>query len=456
MVNRTTKGLDAISAASSRMKKDGVQFILSQFVDINGVPKAKMVPLSEFENLMTSGVGFAGFAVSTEMGQQPHQPDLVTIPDVKTMTVLPWRKNTAWFAANLYVEGRPWPYCTRSILKNYLERLKSERGMELKTGIEPEFYLVRREPERGAIRPYDEAESVAKPCYDLKLLNRNLEFLQTLNNYLNELGWHSEAADHEDGPGQYEVNLRFDDALATADKYTFFKIAVSSLAASIGAIASFMPKPFTNRTGNGAHFHLSLWQDGANLFPDPKDTQRLGLSKTAYHFVGGLIKHAKAYIALSAPTVNSYKRLVAGGSASGATWAPVYISYGGNNRTQMIRVASGDHIEDRTPDSSCNPYLASVAMLAAGLDGIDNKLDPGQPNRENMYRMSERDLEDRGIEVLPATLDDALSELEKDDVILDALGRDFAGYYIAMKRREWNEYHSTVSQWEIDRYLAYL
>ena len=437
------------------MKEKGVEFVLSQFVDLNGVPKAKMVPVSEFESLAVNGVGFAGFAVSTEMGQQPNQPDLVTIPDLDTMAVLPWRKNTALFAANLYVEGATWPYCTRTILTRYLNKVKRKHGLSFLTGIEPEFYLVRREP-GGRVQPLDDIETVAKPCYDLKLLGRNLDFLQTLNNYLNELGWHSEAADHEDGPAQYEVNLRYDDAVRTADKYTILKLAVSYLANQQGAMACFMPKPFSNRTGNGAHFHMSLWKGGKNLFPDRSDPRGLGLSETAYHFIGGLLKHAKAYIALSAPTVNSYKRLVAGGSASGATWAPVYISYGGNNRTQMIRVASGEHIEDRTPDSACNPYLASAAMLAAGIDGIENRIDPGKMNRENMYRMSEEALEKSSIGVLPSTLSDALDELERDDVIIDALGKEFAAYYIKMKRREWKEYHNSVSQWEIDRYLTYL
>jgi glutamine synthetase len=267
------------SSAARTLKSKGIQFVLSQFVDINGVPKAKMVPVSEFENLVTNGVGFAGYAVSTEMGQQPHQPDLITIPDLNTMAVLPWRKNTAWFAANLYVEGKSWPYCTRTILKSFLQKVKKERGLSFKTGIEPEFYVVRREG--GKIQAYDDVETIAKPCYDLKLLGRNLDFLQTLNNYFNELGWHSEAADHEDGPAQYEVNIRYDDALASCDKYTFIKFAVSYLAGTLGAVASFMPKPFTNRTGNGAHFHMSLWEGAKNVFADTKDPQKLALSKTA-------------------------------------------------------------------------------------------------------------------------------------------------------------------------------
>jgi glutamine synthetase len=443
-----------IPGTLKRLQQKKVKFVLSQFVDLNGVPKAKMVPIEEFENLARNGVGFAGYAISTEMGQSPAEPDLVSIPDLKTMTVLPWRQNTASFAANLYVQGSPWKYCSRTILRNYLGRLSKERGMTFKTGIEPEFYLVRKEG--NSVRLIDDVEDVAKPCYDVKLLNRRMDFLQTLNEYLDALGWRSEATDHEDGPGQYEVNLRYDDALASCDKYTFFKVAVSQLASQIGAIASFMPKPFTNRTGNGAHFHMSLWKGDTNLFTDAHDRRGLGLSQTAYHFIGGLLKHAKAYIALTAPTVNSYKRLVAGGSASGTTWAPVYISYGANNRTQMIRVSSGEHLEDRTIDSACNPYLATVAVLAAGLDGIDKRIDPGPVNKENMYRISEEERETRGIGVLPTSLLEAINALEKDDVIKKAIGMDFAELYIKLKRKEWSEYHSTVSQWEIDRYLTYL
>jgi glutamine synthetase len=436
-----------------KLQAKGVRFILAQFVDINGVPKAKMVPISQFENLARNGVGFAGFAVSTEMGQGPHQPDLFAVPDLNTMTILPWRENTARFASNLFVEGKMWPFCTRTILGNFLQKVSRERGFTPKVGIEPEFYLLKKDG--PGLATFDEEDST-KPCYDLKLLGKRMDFLQTLNDYLDGLGWESEATDHEDGPSQFEVNFRFSEALSACDKYVFFKFAVSHLAAEIGAIASFMPKPFTNRTGNGAHTHLSLWRGGKNLFPDSRDPQGLGLSKTAYHFIGGLLKHARAYIALSAPTINSYKRLVAGGSASGATWAPVYLTYGGNNRTQMIRIASGEHIEDRTVDSSCNPYLALTAILASGLDGIDNKIDPGPVNRENMYKLTGDELRARGIGVLPSNLVEAVNELERDRVIVDALGKEFVGYYADMKRREWSEYHNTVSQWEVNRYLTYL
>jgi glutamine synthetase len=442
-----------IAETLKRLQESNVGFVLAQFVDINGAPKAKMVPVSEFENLARNGVGFAGFAVSTEMGQSPHQPDLVTIPDLSTMAVLPWKKNTAWFAANILVEGKQWPYCPRTILQNYLQKVGDERGLTFKVGIEPEFYLLRKEGQ--SIQVFDEPEATTKPCYDLKLLSKRMEFLQTLSDYLDELGWHGEAADHEDGPSQFEINLRYNEALKTCDRHTFFKFAVSYLASQIGAIASFMPKPFTNKPGNGAHLHMSLWKEGRNLFPDKGDPQGLGISETGYHFIGGLLKHARAYVALSAPTVNSYKRLVAGGSTTGTTWAPVYVTYGGNNRTQMIRVSSGDHLEDRTADAAFNPYLALTAILAAGLDGIENRIDPGPMNRDNMYKVTEDDLRRRGIELLPSNLYEAVTELEKDRVIADALGNEFTEYYVRMKKREWSEYHSVVSQWETDRYLTY-
>jgi glutamine synthetase len=453
----TSRRDDEIEKTLKVLQEKNIHFVVSQFVDINGVPKAKMVPISRFKSLALNGVGFAGYAVSTEMGQSPHEPDIVTIPDLTTLTVLPWKTNTARFAANVFVEGKPWPFCTRTILQNFVRKVRSDRGLMFKVGIEPEFFLLKRGNE-NTLEVLNEADAVSKPCYDLKLLSRYMDFLQLLNNHLNDIGWESEATDQEDAPGQFEVNMRFDDALKTADKYVFFKYMVASLASQLGAVASFMPKPFANRTGNGAHFHMSLWEVNGmkNLFPDPNDPKGLGLSKIAYYFIGGLLKHAKAYIALTAPTVNSYKRLIASGSASGSTWAPVYITYGGNNRTQMIRVSSGEHIEDRTADSSCNPYLGATAILAAGLDGIDNKIDPGPMNRDNMYRVAEEDLEKRGIEILPTNLKEAAQELAKDNVIRDAIGKRFTEYYVKMKEREWSEYHNTVTQWEIDRYLNYL
>src|SRR5437870_4046021 len=301
-------------------------------------------------------------------------------------------------------------------------------------------------------------DDLVKPCYDLKGLTRNYDFLRTVSNYVNKLGWGNYANDHEDANGQFEQNFTYTNALSSCDRAIFFRYMVHTLAQKQGLLATFMPKPFTDLTGNGCHFHMSLWDGDTNLFLDEDDPRGLGLSELAYHFIGGLKKHAKAYIAVTAPTVNSYKRLKHGTTTSGATWAPVYISYGYNNRTQMLRIPGPGRVEDRTIDGSCNPYLAATVMLAAGMDGIQNKLDPGEPRAGNLYTTSGAELEKEGIELLPANLLDATRELERDDVLREALGEardeDYVDYFIRVKRDEWTNYHEQVTPWEIKEYLT--
>ena len=289
-------------------------------------------------------------------------------------------------------------------------------------------------------------------------LTRRYEHLTTVSRYCNGLGWGNYANDHEDANGQFEQNFTYDDALVSCDRAIFFRYMVHTLAEQGGMIATFMPKPFTHLTGNGCHFHMSLWDGDTNLFLDQGDPRGLGLSETAYHFIGGLTKHARAYSAVTAPTVNSYKRLKLGTTSSGATWSPVWISYGYNNRTQMLRIPGPGRVEDRTIDGSCNPYLAAAAVLAAGLDGIENKLDAGEPNSENLYDFSYEELTRRGLTSLPANLLDAIGELEADDVLRSALGRgrdeDYLDYYARVKRDEWFRYHEQVTPWEIREYLT--
>jgi glutamine synthetase len=293
----------------------------------------------------------------------------------------------------------------------------------------------------------------------MRALTRNLDFVSEVSQAVTKLGWDNYATDHEDANGQFEQNFHFADALTTCDRAVFYRYMVETLAQQRGLIATFMPKPFSNLTGNGCHFHVSLWRDGENAFErDPSDDPRgLGLSEIAYQFIAGLKAHAKAYIALTAPTVNSYKRLVIGAPTSGATWAPAYISYGYNNRTQMLRVPEAGRIEDRTVDGSCNPYLGATAMLAAGLDGIERGLDPGDPNSANLYEMNAEQRAAEGIDVLPANLLDATRELERDDVLRKALGTtrdgDYVDYYIKVKQAEWQQEHEQITQWELDRYL---
>jgi glutamine synthetase len=434
----------------------GIEFYFAQFVDLHARPSAKLVPAASLETLLAEGAGFAGFAAG-ELGQLPSDPDIAAIPDISSFTPVPWQQNLARFACDVYVDGEEWPYDPRTILRRQVARARA-KGYELMVGLELEYFLLRQRPD-GALELADPLDTLEKPCYDLKALTRNYEFLTTVSRYVNELGWGNYANDHEDANGQFEQNFTYTDALASCDRAIFFRYLVPTLAQERGLLATFMPKPFGHLTGNGCHFHLSLWDQDRNLFLDENDPRAQGLSELAYHFIGGLKRHAKAYIALTAPTVNSYKRLKLGGTtASGATWSPVYVSYGYNNRTQMLRIPAPGRVEDRTIDGACNPYLAAAAVLAAGLDGIDNRLDPGEPNSGNMYAASEEELARRGIEVLPANLLDATRELERDDVLREALGRgrdeDYLDYYIRVKREEWRRYHEQVTPWEISEYLT--
>src|SRR3954454_24327653 len=351
----------------------GIEFFFAQFVDMHGKPNAKLVPARHLDGLIEDGAGFAGFAAG-DIGQVPSDPDMAAMPDLDSLTVLPWRPSVARFACDVTVEGEPWPYCPRTILRNQMARA-AEKGWEFKLGAELEYFLVRR-TEDGGIEVADRLDTLEQPCYDMRALTRNLDFVSEVSRHVTELGWDNYATDHEDANGQFEQNFDFADALTTADRSVFFRYMVESLAQQRGLIATFMPKPFAHLTGNGCHFHVSLWRDGENVFERSADDDPRGLvlSDDAYHFIGGLKAHAKAYIAVTAPTVTSYKRLVVGAPTSGATWAPAYISYAYNNRTQMLRIPAPGRIEDRTVDGSCNPYLAATVLLAAGLDGIERKL----------------------------------------------------------------------------------
>lgn len=432
------------------------EFLFAQFVDMHGKPNAKLVPASHLDDLFTDGAGFAG-AAAGDIGQGPNDPDLVAIPDPASFTPLPWRTGVARLACDIRVEGEPWNYCPRTILRNQLARA-AELGYEFKIGAELEYFLLRREAD-GTLVVADELDTLEQPCYDMRALSRNLDFVGDVARYVTALGWDNYATDHEDANGQFEQNWEYADALTTCDRAIFFRYMVETLAHERGMLATFMPKPFAHLTGNGCHFHMSLWKDGTNVFaaaPDA-DSHGLGLSKEAYGFLGGLKTHAKAYIALTAPTVNSYKRLVVG-SQSGSAWAPVYISYGRNNRTQMLRIPGPGRIEDRTVDGSCNPYLAATAILAAGLDGIERGLDPGEPTSElNLHALTPDELRRRNIEVLPANLLDATRELESNEVMRRALGscgrEDYLDYFVRIKRNEWESAHNQITEWELRRYL---
>jgi glutamine synthetase len=438
------------------VKDNGIEFLFAQFVDMHGKPSAKLVPAHHIDDLLSDGAGFAGFAAG-DIGQGPDDPDMIAMPDPRSFTILPWQPNVARFACDVQVEGQEWPFCPRTILRHSLARLAGE-GYELKVGAELEYFLIRRR-EDGSIEVADDRDTLDLPCYDMRALTRNLDFVSTVSKAVTGLGWDNYATDHEDANGQFEQNFQYADALTTCDRAVFFRYMVESLAQQRGLIATFMPKPFAHLTGNGCHFHVSMWKDGENVFARDaaEDPRGLGLSELAYNFIGGLKANAKAYIAVTAPTVNSYKRLKVGAPTSGATWAPAYISYGYNNRTQMLRIPDAGRIEDRTVDGSCNPYLAATAMLAAGMDGVTRKLDSGDPNSANLYTMSVEERAAAGIELLPENLLDATRELERNDALRAAFGKtrdgDYVDYFVKVKRSEVQAAHEQITQWELDRYL---
>jgi glutamine synthetase len=444
VVATTVEGVKALVA------EQGIGFFLCSFVEMSGAPKAKLVPATHLDDMTAGSAGFAGFAAG-EIGQGPHDPDMIAIPDFSSLMVVPWRKNLAWVASNIQVNGEAWPYCPRTILQRQLEKA-TRQGYVVNIGVEQEFMLLKRD-EQGGYAPWDALDTLGKPCYDLRALHRNLDVLTTLLTYVQELGWDPYANDHEDANCQFELNYRYADALTTADRHTFFKWMVKTVAEQHGLLATFMPKPFARLTGNGAHCHLSLWgpANETNLFLDEQDEN--GLSQLAYWFMGGVLQHASALAAVTNPLVNSYKRLIRGAPRSGATWAPVYTTYGGSNRTQMIRIPAPGRIENRIVDGAANPYLAFTVLLAAGMDGIERRLDPGKRNDDNLYEVPEEELRRRGIGFLPTTLNEALDCLEGDQVILDALGADYATTYLRAKREEWRQYHLTVSPWETEHYL---
>jgi glutamine synthetase len=442
------------ASARAHLKSLGVNYVLAQFVDIHGVAKAKSVPLAHLETVLTDGAGFAGFAI-WGVGIEPHGPDFMAVGDLRCVSLVPWQPGLARIVCEGHVNGKPWPYDSRVMLRAQLDRL-SAKGWTLFTGLEPEFSLLKRGV-NGQVEPCDASDTLAKPCYDYKGLSRTRVFLERLSDALRATGIDVYQIDHEDANGQFEMNYTYTDALTSCDHFVFFKMAASEIAHELGLICSFMPKPFAHLPGNGMHMHLSIGsldKDGTrNLFEDKSDRRGLSLSTLAYHFLGGLLAHAPALAALCAPTVNSYKRLVVGRSLTGSTWAPAYIAYGDNNRSAMVRVPQG-RLELRLPDGACNPYLATAGVLAAGLDGIERQLDPGEPRNVNLYDWSEAQLREAGIGLLPQNLHAALDALQADTVVCGALG-PLAAEFLKLKRMEWVEYMRHVSDWETKTYLEF-
>ncbi len=449
----------------NQMKEDGIEFILAQFVDVNGSVKVKQVPLGCFNDIVDDGAGFAGAAV-WGMGQGPHHHDLMARADVDTYRRLPWKPNVAVLTTNLYVDGKPHPYCPRGNLLRMSE-LFAAKGYVLNCGFEPEHFLVVRKAD-GSIRIWDPlgVDTLAKPCYDFKGMCQAMDYLQDIIRYGNQLGFEIYQSDHEDANGQYEINFGWTNALHSADRLTLFRMMTSQVAAKYGCIATYMAKPFNDKTGSGAHlhFHVADVKTGRNLFPlEPgtDDTKRLGLSKLALHYVGGLLKHIRAITAVASPTVNCYRRIQSGefvfSSTSGYTWTPAFASYGDNNRTQLLRCPNSNRFEDRSISAAVNPYLLAAVHMAAGLDGIKNEIDPGEPCiGTNVYEMPFDERRRRGMTLLPQNLLEAVTALEEDEVVKSALGA-IADEFIRLKKSEWSEFmRHQVSPWEIKRYLTML
>ena len=423
-------------------ERSGTKFVLAMFVDLNGKPCAKLVPAQAIGQLVDEGVGFAGYAVGA-IGQDPKDPDLMAMPDAASFTPIPFIKpGLAIVHCDPHVNGKPWPFAPRVILKSLIAQA-ADAGFAPWVGAEVEYFLLRRS-EDGTLRPADAADTAAQPCYDARGVTRMYDHLTAISEAMNFLGWGNYANDHEDGNGQFEQNFRYADALTTADRVITLRYLLHVIAAQREMIATFMPKPFADKTGTGLHLHMSLTSDGVPVFPAAEDPKGAGLSGTAYSYIAGILEHACALQAVIAPTVNSYKRTGAVSTASGASWAPRTPTYGGNDRTHYVRIPDGNRIELRGGDGSANPYLAIASALAAGLDGIKRELDPG-------------DLGTGPRGALPVTLLEAVEAFEADSVLmsaLDAAGPGVAAYYTRIKRQEFYTWHSAVSAWELDRYLT--
>jgi glutamine synthetase len=444
-----------LEALKTSLQEQGVKYALASFVDIHGMCKAKVVPLSHFGQMMAGSELFTGAALDG-VPQDVSDEEVSARPDPSSATVLPWNSEIAWFASDLYLKGQPFSACCRSILKQVLAEA-ARMGFTFNLGIETEFFIL-KETEDGQVVPISDRDTLDKPCYDLQGMLDNLPWVQEIVEAMNKMGWDVYSFDHEDGNGQFETDFAYCDALKMSDRLTFFRLMVKEIARKHDYFATFMPKPFANRTGSGAHYNMSLadLNTGANLFEDPNDPRGCGLSKLGYQFIAGILRHAPAICAVIAPTVNSYKRLIARGSMSGFTWAPVYICYGNNNRTNMLRIPlAGGRVECRAADISSNPYLGAALILAAGLEGIREDLDPGEPHTENMYTHSDEELAKMRIQCLPRNLGEAIAAFRTDQLSEKVMGSLMYQTYIDFKSQEWNDYHNHVSDWELQRYLKF-
>ncbi len=424
-------------------KSEGIKYFLISFVDLFGVLRSKLVPARAIGQMQEDGAGFAGFAAWLDM--TPADPDMFAIPDPASLIQLPWKPEVAWLAGDLWMAGKPVEASPRIALKRQIEKAQA-RGLYMKSGVECEYFLVNSD----GTAIFDERDTQEKPCYDQAALMRRFDIISEICDCMIGFGWNPYQNDHEDANGQFEMNWDYTDALVTADRHVFFKYMVKSIAENHGLRATFMPKPFPQLTGNGCHAHVSVWDKSGNENKFSDDSDEMGLSKLAYQFLGGIMHNADALAAVFNPTVNSYKRIDATVTLSGATWSPNAISYSGNNRTHMVRIPDPGRFELRLMDGAANPYLLQAGVLAAGLDGVDNDRDPGQRLDINMYTEGHKL---RRIRRLPLNLLDAVRLFDKSKVLREAFGDELVSSYVKLKLEEWRSYATTISQWERDHTL---
>jgi glutamine synthetase len=448
------KSTEEINRIQQELKGRGVKYCLGAYVDIHGIPKGKFVPIDHLGNMAAGSELYTGYALDG-LGQAPNEDEIASVPDLDHIIQLPWQPEVAWMPADNTFHGEPYELNTRVALKKVLASA-AELGYGFNLGIEGELFVLRQDAD-GRLSVPNPDDRLVKPCYDVRGFLDQFGWLDKVATCINALGWDLYSFDHEDANGQYEFDFKYADALTTCDRFIFFRYMTKHYAKEEGLLATFMPKPFSNRTGNGAHFNMSLYdlESGDNLFAcDPsQDSRGLGLTQLGYQFIGGIIRHGRALCAAFSPTVNSYKRLVRQGDMAYFSWAPVFNSFGSNNRTNSVRVPmNGGRCESRNADGAVNPYLAATLALAAGLEGIREGYDPGPPQDDNLYQLSEAEREERGIEFLPQNLIEAVGAFASDPFVEQVLGPELRDEFVRYKIQEWESYHQTVSDWEVQRY----
>jgi len=419
-------------------REKGIRYFLISFTDLFGVVRSKLVPTSAISGMQKDGAGFAGFAAHLDM--TPADSDMFGLPDADRLIQLPWKPEVGWLPSDIYLGGKIVAHGPRTVLKQVLADAK-EKGYLVKTGVECEYFILTPEGTEVA----DSADIQAKPCYDQQALMRRYDLISEICDHMETLGWGPYQNDHEDANGQFEMNWDYSEGLTTADRHSFFKYMTKTVAERHGFRATFMPKPLATLTGNGCHAHVSVWNKTGkiNLMEDKKG--ELGLSKLAYHFIGGLLEHAESLAAITNPVVNSYKRINAPRTTSGATWSPNTVTYSGNNRTHMIRIPDSDRIEVRLADGAANPYLLQAVLIGAGLWGVANKIDPGKRLDIDMYAEGHKV---KNAPKLPLNLLDALRAFQNNKIMRGILGAEFADSYLKLKMEEWNSYMQHFSEWE--------